>query len=435
MILLASTALALEFGLGSYGRVQASTNLAGGQGEPASVVLYPVRLQKDPYLELDVWFHHELDDGVAFRVVATPALSGDLFHYDGEWNADLAVRNLYAEASGFGPVTFWAGSRMLRGDDVYQLDFWPLDDVNTVGGGVVVHPTGWSVSGHVGLSRPTGDDYQLQYYDIPLEGGVGTESVLTLDRQRVVGSAKASKEAVSGDTTFRVSAYGEGHFLPAGTRRIEEGISEDLPADGGGLAGVQLSAWGWNDSSFLHLWARMATGLACWDVTDVPEDGFATDGTVTGARDVLVAFSGNEAAGPVAVLGGAYIRRFNDADGDTSDPDDRWEANVAVRPALHVGKHVQLAVELSHEWLRPDGLNPRTGEWNVPEITKVAVMPAIQLAPKMLSRPQLRLQYIYSYLNDDARLWYANDDPRHASNHVHSLGIGAEWWIGSASYQ
>ena len=33
----------------------------------------------------------------------------------------------------------WVGSRMYRGDDIYLFDYWPLDDLNTVGGGVLYH--------------------------------------------------------------------------------------------------------------------------------------------------------------------------------------------------------------------------------------------------------------------------------------------------------
>lgn len=432
-MILASAAFA-GFGLGSYGRVQASADSSGGQGEPADVVLYPSRLQKDPYLELDAWFETRLDDGVGFRVVATPALSGDLFHYDGEWDADLAIRNLYVEADGFGPVSLWAGSRMLRGDDVYLLDLWPLDEINTVGGGLFVRPCPWSFSAHVGLSRPTGDDYQLQYYEVPVDGGVGTESVLALDRQRVVGSLKAGYET-DGQTRFGVVAYGEGHYLPAGERRLEEGLEEALPADGGVLAGVELKASGWSYDSWLNLSGRVASGLAAWNELEVPDDGFAADGTVGEAREFLVAFSGNQAIGHAAILGGGYLRRFADADADTADPDDRWEASVALRPMWHFGRHFQLGAELSHQWLRPDGLNPRSGEWDIPQITKIAVIPAIQVGPTALSRPQIRLQYIYSHLDDDARLWFAEEDPRRRSNHIHSFGVGAEWWISSASYR
>ena len=71
-------------------------------------------------------------------MVATLALGHPIFHYDGDFDARLAVRNLYLEERDLGleGLSLWMGSRMLRGDDIYLLDFWPLDNLNTVGGGV-----------------------------------------------------------------------------------------------------------------------------------------------------------------------------------------------------------------------------------------------------------------------------------------------------------
>ena len=45
------------------------------------------------------------------------------------------MRNLYAQGT-YDNITMWAGSRMYRGDDIYLLNWWPLDNQNTVGGGI-----------------------------------------------------------------------------------------------------------------------------------------------------------------------------------------------------------------------------------------------------------------------------------------------------------
>ncbi len=435
MILL-SLATAAEFGLGSYGRVQVSTEAQGGQGEPADVVLYPSRLQKDPYVEVDLWWRAEAEDGAAFKAVFTPALAGELFHYDGSFDADLAVRNLYVEATGLGAaqLSAWAGSRMYRGEDVYLLDFWPLDEINTVGGGFRAAPGRWQFLVHGGLSRPVADEYQLQYLDVPEAGGVGTDEVLALDRQRAIASLGVVHDLPLGEATLRLKAWGEGHQLPPGEREVD-GIVEALPRDGGALAGVMVGASGWRPGSHVNLWGRLATGLATCGELGVPEDGLALDGTVADAREGLFAVSAAEQVGRVGLLVGAYARRYDDADGQSDDVDDRWEMNVALRPAIHVGEHVQLAMEVSHQWLRPDGLNPQTDTYAAPQVTKIAVLPALQLAPSILSRPQLRLQYVYSHLSDDARLWFPAGDARRDNTHQHFVGLGAEWWIDSASYR
>src|SRR5258706_497834 len=123
---------------GSYGRVIAGTDLRGGKPEKILVVAHGPRIVEDSYLELD--FSYGLlaqNDTVKVRPVITLAFDGTLFHDTGEFDAHPALRNVYLEMQGAAVpgLTLWAGSRMYRGDDIYLFDFWPLDDLNTVGGG------------------------------------------------------------------------------------------------------------------------------------------------------------------------------------------------------------------------------------------------------------------------------------------------------------
>ena len=164
---LVSAALAGEpeewFYAGSYGRIDTSAYLEGGGGDAVKVATWGPRLELDPYMELDLGWVQRSEDGARFKVLITPALSGDLFHYDGQWSEALAIRNLFAEASNFTdgvPLTMWAGSRMVRGDDVYLLDFWPLDELNLVGGGLVARPDRAEIALSVGANRLTSTDWQ-----------------------------------------------------------------------------------------------------------------------------------------------------------------------------------------------------------------------------------------------------------------------------------
>ncbi len=442
LLLAAAFPAAAEVTLGSYGRIQASTDLAGGEGDAVDVVSHGTRLEKDPYLELDVVFAHELegaDHTALFEVVVTPALSGEVFHYDGEWDADLALRNLYAEASDFSsaPLSAWAGSRMYRGDDVHLLDFWPLDELNTVGGGLMLQPEGWDFRLQAGLNRLTAEDWQVQWTEVPDESAVGTESVLTMDRQRLTSSAQAARLLPFGDSnTLRLKAYGELQALPGATRMEDDWENElELPADFGSIIGAQVSAWGWGHDSFAHLFVRYATGLSAYGDLTVPIDGMDVDYSVREAREFQTAISANTETDRVGLLVGGYLRRFEDADGVSTDVDDRWEAAIALRPTLFLGDFTSLGVELSQQVLRPDGLNPHSRQHDVPMVTKIAVLPALQLGRGSLARPQIRAQYIVSILNDDARLWFDTRDERHRSNVQHFVGVGAEWWLNSRSYR
>lgn len=440
-------AAADELVVGSYGRVQVSTDLEGGQGDPTSLVAHGTRLEQGPYLELDIGWRRTPkgageadDDGVvrpSFTVLVTPALTGDLFHYDGTFDADLAIRNLYAQGEDVGVkgLDVWAGSRMYRGDDVYLLDFWPLDALNTVGGGVSYKPGKGVFAVHVGMNRLDGEAWQLQLDEQVLPGGVGTETVTTLDRQRVVGSLKGAYPFDLGKLTIRPKLYGELHSLPAGTREVEPDVYQDLPAETGYLVGGQLSAYGWADDSYVHVFYKHAEGIAATGELTVPTDGFDTSRSVAAARADLVALAGNHEAGPFGVAVGAYWRGWADGDGEDVDFDDGNEWIAAVRPAVYPVPWFSIAAEASHQWVWRESVHPRTQAQGTPQITKLSLLPSIQPRRGTFSRPQVRLQYTASILNEDARSWYAEADTRSARPVQHFVGIGAEWWINSQSYR
>ena len=442
LLLLSTIAFAEEssetgFSLGSYGRAQATTDLAGGRGEATNVVAFGPRLEADPYAELDLGFHRTGD--AEFRALFTPAVSGDPFHYDGEWDADLAVRNLFAEArlaTGPGHTTVWAGSRMYRGDDVYLLNFWPLDSLNTYGGGAGFQTGELDLAAHVGFNRLTFDDWQVQSWERPQPGGVGETEVIVLDRQRRIGSLKGSYAVPVGGLTLRLKGYGELHQLPQGTRIVDDRFEEELPADIGSVTGLQLSAWGWADDSYVHLFYKRATGLAAFGELTVPQNGLATDYTTKAAREHLVALAANHEVGEiVSIAAGGYVRSFVDADGLALDVDDRWELAVSARPTVHIGQHLGVGLEGSHQWLRPNGLNPRTEQHDIPQVTKISVLPMVTPAPRTFSRPMIHLTYTASILNEDAVDWFDPLDQRAQESVHHFVGLGAEWWINSQSYR
>jgi len=440
-VILCSLALAAspELTLGSYGRVEASSLTDGGHGEPVVFTAWPGRLDSDPYLELDFGWRLQADDGTTFRALVTPALSGELFHSSGDFDAALAVRNLYAEAAALGGtgIGVWAGSRMLRGDDVYLLDLWPLDNLNTVGGGASwLGPTN-EVSVHVGMNRLDGESWQFQQVEVPAPGGVEAETVTVLDRQKVVASLRGSHTFGRGDVHVRPRLYGELHHLPAGTRYtdLDSGATEILPAERGGLVGLQLSAWGWADESFVHLSYRHASGIAAVGELTVPTDGFALDGSVGASRSDLVALGGNQQLGRFSVAVGSYVRGWRDADGQAVDVDDGWEWVWAVRPGVGVGRYGALQVELSRQWLRPNGLNVVSAEWDRPAATQLSLLPGVQWKPGTYGRPRIHLRYSLVLLNQDAVDWLGTSRFETVEPVQHRLGLGAEWWINSQSYR
>ena len=125
-----------RFEFGSYGRVYAASDLRGGTGRGTNVVAFGPRIvDEGNYAELELRREDKWNERVKGRVVATLALFPPFFHFTGKPEQAIGVRNLYAQGT-YDNVTMWAGSRMYRGDDIYLLNWWPLDNQNTVGGGV-----------------------------------------------------------------------------------------------------------------------------------------------------------------------------------------------------------------------------------------------------------------------------------------------------------
>jgi maltoporin len=427
------------FAAGSYGRVQISSDLEGGGGDRFNISTYGPRLELPPYLELDLAWRATLPDEASFEVMITPAISGDLFHYTGQWGDGLALRNLYVEAANFAgnaPVSLWAGSRMYRGDDIYLLDFWPMDELNTVGGGAGFTPGRTELRAHVGVNRLVGEDWQLQDIEVQEPGSVDGEVVRALDRQRTIGSVTFAQRIPVGDElTFRVKTYAEIHQIPAGQQLVVDPFAEldteRLPNDDGVLVGAQLSLWGWAPQSFVHVWARLATGLAAYGELAIPVTGLSREYRARSAKSFMLATAGNTETEHFGWVWGAYLQQFSDADGNTYDFDDRWELVVATRPQVYLTDHVALGVELSHQHVRPNGINARSGEFDVADVTKLSLLPAVQTGRGTFTRPRLHLIYTVTLLDDAARAFYSPYDARLFDGAQQFVGIGAEWWINS----
>ncbi|HEX8793195.1 MAG TPA: carbohydrate porin, partial [Polyangiaceae bacterium] len=182
-----------RFEFGSYGRVQVASDGRGGTGRSANIVAHGDRIDEDSYAELELRREDQFAPNVTSRVVATLALFPPFFHFSGDATQAIAVRNLYAQGT-YGDWTLWVGSRMYRGDDIYLLDYWPLDNENTVGFGVSYHTQiargerrdGFEVALHGGENR-LDNMFQYQTVDVP-NPAQGDETIVELNRQRLSAS-------------------------------------------------------------------------------------------------------------------------------------------------------------------------------------------------------------------------------------------------------
>jgi hypothetical protein len=266
--------------------------------------------------------------------------------------------------------------------------------------------------------------------------------VVQLDRQRTVASTTLGfthelDRATA--TKARLRLHGEIHALPSGVRKRDDGTHEDLPADSGYLVGTELSLYGFADPAtgyrrFVNLFARYATGLAAFDEL-APPTTVGPDLKTTKANELTFGASAGWDAAWGNILFGALSRRFIDADSNTVDHDDGWEYAIDARPLAKLYRGTFVGADVSYQARFPRGLNPITLRAQDAAVFQIAPMLVYSpLGPSAYDRPQLRLVYRAAHLDQGARDLYVPDDPRHAHDWVHFVGVEAEWWFNSSTY-
>jgi hypothetical protein len=437
-----------RFAFGSYGRAVAATDHQGRAPRSANIVAYGSRLDLDNYGEIELRREDYFRDvGAHTRIVATMAFGHPIFHYDGEFDARIALRNLFVEERGLGleELGVWAGSRMYRGDDIYPLNWWPLDNLNTIGGGVTYdNPETWTfVRAHFGIGQPHNPFYR-QDASRPLPfNQFGEATVALLDRQRFVGSLRAEQHARFGESAgIKFIAYGEVHHAPGGQRELErEGQFEDVPRENGWVLGGQVGAYTGERDTHINLFVRYANGLAAYGEHAHPS-GLGPDDSTAGAHEVLVAAGGNLEVGPATFLLGAYFRTFRNAS-EALDFGDLDEGIVLVRPHLFVVDWAGLAVEASYQAQQRGVLaDIGVGDFGTVEpqpvvahVGRFGVMPFLSPAGRgTFKRPIIYFAYVATFRDQAARALYPVDDVFNLREVDHYVGIGAEWWFSSTSY-
>ncbi|MEZ4379849.1 MAG: carbohydrate porin [Nannocystaceae bacterium] len=431
------------FHFGSYGRVVTGGDATGRPIRNADIVAFGSRLDESTYAELEVrredyW---EATDSYT-RMVMTLAMANPVFHYTGNFDVTMAIRNLYLESADLGVkgLRIWMGSRMYRGDDIYLLNFWPLDNLNTVGGGVGYYfKTRTSLKLHAGLNQPHSGWFK-QGIDRPLPlNQLGATEVALLDRQKGIASAKLDHVFAIGDGGgIKATGYGELHWTGAGQREIADQIYEELPADKGFVTGAQVSAFTGKRSTHLNLIARYAGGLGAYGEFNAPYQ-LNLERTSKGARELLFAASGNYERGPFGVMLGAYYRLFRDAS-PALDYHDLNEGIVIARPQVWLTKKRWLGLALEGSFQaqqRGVTILDEAGQATplFAKVSRIGVIPFVSPGGQgAFTRPHLQLIYLLTARDAAARSLYAPEDVFARRGVDHFIGITAEWWFGSTSY-
>lgn len=423
------------FSFGSYGRVGIASDLRGRTGRPANITAFGPRLDLPPYMEVQFNYDWRLRQ-TRWRAVVTLAANENLFHFTGSFDGTFAVRNLYVEEQGalHPSLSLWAGSRMYRGDDVYLLNWWPLDNLNMVGAGARFDVgDAVTLQAAVGMNR-LDDPYQLQTIAVTGRDGFGGATALLLDRPRIITAAKATwwmagRTARSG---MKLSLYGEYHVMAEGVRQLNDrGDRVLMPSDSGYVVGAQFGVY--SGSNFFNLFARWSQGLGAYGDLRVPAviDSVRTSERATELR---LAASANWEHGAFAVMAGAYLRYFRDADPGVFSRSALWEGAVVARPMVWFGQHAGLAVEASYQRVVYDALDPETGVGAIQgSVFRGGIVPFVSPAGRgSYTRPHLQLVYLLTARDEGARKLYAPGDPFGFNTVEHYLGVGAEWWFNSS---
>ena len=424
-----------HFEFGSYGRVRIASDGRGGTGRQANVVSHGDRIDEESYAELELRREDVYSKDITSKVVATLAMFPPFFHFSGNATQQIAIRNLYAQAT-YKDLTMWAGSRMYRGDDIYLLDWWPLDNQNTLGGGAGYKFENTTIAAHVGMQR-LDDIYQYQQIPVVAPSGFGATNVTYLDRPRTVETLKATQliPIPGSKAGLKAILYGEVHQLAAGVQRdTTTNVDKALPSDTGVLLGGELAYWTGERDTFVQVFARHARGVAAYDPLAVPAT-FANDRTTSGSSETLFAVGGNWEKDMFGILFAGYLRFFRDGDPSPTGTQKYDEGIALVRPQLYFGDHWGIAVEASYQQRRYGVLDPGTDQPLTASAFRAGIIPYFSPSGRgSYKRPQLRLLYALTARDAGARALYPSEDVFAQRKVEHFIGLGAEWWFNSSSY-
>jgi maltoporin len=431
-----------KFEFGSYGRVGIASDLRGGVARPINIVAHGTRIDQDPYAELELRREDVFATSVKSKVVATVGFFSPFFHFNGDSAQSIVLRNLYAQAVIKDQWTLWVGSRMYRGDDIYLLDWWPLDNQNTIGGGAAwtCSCKEWTIAAHVGMQRLDAP-YQTQFVAATSPFGVGATQVLSLNRPRVVETLKATKLFRNlkipsmPDAGFKVSVYGEAHEMGAGVfHDTVTNKDRPLPDDYGFVVGGQAGFWTGKRDTHINFFFRHARGLGAYDPLAAPQT-FANDRTTAGSTETLFAIGGNFEHKWFGVMGAQYLRFFRDGDPAPTTTQKYDEGTFVLRPQVFLGEMFGVAAEGSFQARRYAFLDPSTDAPLTSAMWRFGVMPFFSPAGRgSYKRPQFRIIYLASWRNAGARSLYPVADVFAQRDVEHYLGLNVEWWFNSSSY-
>ncbi len=388
----------------SYGRIMASIDPSTGDLVSGTAIDGMVqRSNKASFTDLSFTYTPYLDkNGGSAKIVHTSS-----FFYDPTWMAAFNhnIDNLYVEFNNLmmKGLRFWGGRRIFKGNsNNYLYDYWPIEFIPVMGGGV----------GYTTADGKKSIDYMLSFQRLNQTGRSGHMSLIKYH------------QTLSPKYTFHV--YGEfrtaEEFIDLGPDG-NPGTPDDVKFDNdfGWAIGGEFDLNNPMPNSYIKLFLRVSGGLSAYEripgtpdqYNDDPlylnEDGKSID-TIKVVFSIDSAFDTKD----FGIRFGTYVQYFNDGLDPVGIENDGIRASYMMRFHYYMGKHFRPGIELAHHF-------SKIKEGDLAQQFKISLAPEL-VTQKGLNGllPRIRMIYTLSILNDEAK--GAGGD-----NIQHYLGIGSQW--------
>ena len=410
------------FKYGMYGRVNVLADSELESAKKISLATYSDRLYKDSYQEMTFQYIFSKES----RVQTTLSISEPYFHQTGQFKLQSALREAYLEQK-VSEIYIWAGSRMVRGQDVYQFDMWPLYHWNLFGGGFFSS----FVDLHFGSNQLlTEEELNAYIRNYPKRGGVGAEAAQVVDRPRWVLNLKLHHDLIKNDTVrLNAGFICELHWQKSSIKEENDYRTYYLKEQKGSAFGAALS--GNLKKLNYYFSSKFESGLATFD----PMHPFTITLAETKQDDrkrLLTSLSLLYPLSKVDISFAAYHLYINDGDENEDDWDDRSEWQTAIRADYYPVKPFIVSLSYNIELLDPKGPLYETDMSERPMNNRFGLGLSVQNNQGFYSRPRISLLCFLDNLNDSARLLYPEKDRRYKQSTVFTFGIFAEWWFDSS---
>lgn len=280
----------------------------------------------------------------------------------------IAIRETFFEGGGFGgsPLSFWAGKRFYRANDVYMNDFYYIFDMSGNGGGVSNIP--FIANGNLSfaylreISSTTSD--------------IGNHGVTVFD-------ARAKNlEFMDGLKLDLWAAYGS---APSG---IDSTNSKSYGSSNGYLLGALLN--GSFDGGFNHFALIYGKGLLD-DFNLYGQSALEVGSSEITAQQksnrlrLVEHITFNMTNNLTSHFSASLELRDN---GETTNNKETWW-NVGAHPVYFFNDHYQLAGVLGHSVIIKEGARSKT-------LSRLTIAPQVSISNNIWSRPILRAFYTHS---------------------------------------